>query len=135
MLTNACRYSGVRRQDFPPLSSGRENRYTPPAKRAPTGQTSVQGAPVDPAIISSQIKVPNKKQQASSPAVESNGVAQAALPKSTEEKSAEATSVAATSAISGVAGQMGTPARTTPSTSRNLSPQVKEGTPSATSTV
>lgn len=41
---------------------GRENKYTPPAKRAPTGQTTVKGAPVDPAIISSQIKAPAKKQ-------------------------------------------------------------------------
>ncbi|KAH6608017.1 hypothetical protein Trco_004330 [Trichoderma cornu-damae] len=56
------KYSGVRRQDFPPLSSGRENRYMPPAKRAPTGQATVKGAPVDPAIISSQIKAVPKKQ-------------------------------------------------------------------------
>ncbi|EEU48001.1 uncharacterized protein NECHADRAFT_90259 [Fusarium vanettenii 77-13-4] len=55
------KYSGVRRQDFPPLS-GRENKYTPPAKRAPTAQSTVKGAPVDPAIISSQIKAPAKKQ-------------------------------------------------------------------------
>ncbi|KAM5355588.1 hypothetical protein ACJ41O_002234 [Fusarium nematophilum] len=55
------KYSGVRRQDFPPLS-GRENKYTPPAKRAPTAQSTVKGAPVDPAIISSQIKAPPKKQ-------------------------------------------------------------------------
>ncbi|XWW98307.1 hypothetical protein V2A60_006307 [Cordyceps javanica] len=56
------KYSGVRRQDFPPLSGGRENRYTPPAKRAPAAQSNVKGAPVDPAIISSQIKAPHKKQ-------------------------------------------------------------------------
>ncbi|KAF4984634.1 hypothetical protein FZEAL_210 [Fusarium zealandicum] len=55
------KYSGVRRQDFPPLS-GRENKYTPPAKRAPSAQSTVKGAPVDPAIISSQIKAPPKKQ-------------------------------------------------------------------------
>ncbi|KAI9892263.1 MAG: hypothetical protein M1814_001722 [Vezdaea aestivalis] len=50
------RYSGVRRsaQDFPPLQSG-TNKYTPPARRPPTGQPTVRGAPVDPAIISSQI--------------------------------------------------------------------------------
>ncbi|OAA79229.1 PAB1 binding protein [Akanthomyces lecanii RCEF 1005] len=56
------KYSGVRRQDFPPLGGGRENRYTPPAKRAPAAQSNVKGAPVDPAIISSQIKAPHKKQ-------------------------------------------------------------------------
>ncbi|KAF5019990.1 hypothetical protein F66182_7978 [Fusarium sp. NRRL 66182] len=56
------KYSGVRRQDFPPLSGGRENKYTPPAKRAPAAQSTVKGAPIDPAIISSQIKAPPKKQ-------------------------------------------------------------------------
>lgn len=51
------RYSGVRRQqDFPPLSSGRDNKYTPPARRAPTGHSTVVGAPVDPAIIMAQVK-------------------------------------------------------------------------------
>jgi hypothetical protein len=56
------KYSGVRRQDFPPLAS-RENKYTPPARRAPTGHTTVKGAPVDPAIISSQLKTaPTTKQ-------------------------------------------------------------------------
>ncbi|KAM7208528.1 hypothetical protein V8F20_001209 [Naviculisporaceae sp. PSN 640] len=59
------KYSGVRRQqqvqDFPPLTS-RENKYTPPARRAPTGNPTVKGAPVDPAIISSQLKgAPSQK--------------------------------------------------------------------------
>src|SRR6187402_603838 len=53
------RYSGVRRQDFPPLTSS-NNKYTPPARRAPTGQSTVSGAPVDPAIISSQLARPDK---------------------------------------------------------------------------
>ncbi|KAK0634480.1 hypothetical protein B0T17DRAFT_7631 [Bombardia bombarda] len=58
------KYSGVRRQDFPPLSN-RENKYTTPARRAPTGAATVKGAPVDPAIISSQLKsVPVQKQPA-----------------------------------------------------------------------
>lgn len=51
------KYSGVRR-DFPPLPTGQPNKYTPPARRAPTGQPTVPGAPVDPAIISSQIARP-----------------------------------------------------------------------------
>ncbi|KAL0782615.1 hypothetical protein CaCOL14_000521 [Colletotrichum acutatum] len=55
------KYSGVRRQDFPPLSS-RENKYTPPAKRAPASNATVVGAPIDPAIISSQLRAPAKKQ-------------------------------------------------------------------------
>ncbi|GAB1312890.1 poly(A)-binding protein binding protein [Madurella fahalii] len=61
------KYSGVRRQDFPPLAS-RENKYTPPARRAPTGQATVKGAPVDPAIISSQLKgAPAPKQPSPKP--------------------------------------------------------------------
>ncbi|OCK81729.1 hypothetical protein K432DRAFT_8142 [Lepidopterella palustris CBS 459.81] len=52
------KYSGVRRE-FPPLSSGQSNKYTPPARRAPTGQPTVPGAPVDPAIISAQIARPD----------------------------------------------------------------------------
>ncbi|KAF2184326.1 hypothetical protein K469DRAFT_181241 [Zopfia rhizophila CBS 207.26] len=51
------KYSGVRR-DFPPLPSGQPNKYTPPARRPPTGQPTVPGAPVDPAIISSQLAQP-----------------------------------------------------------------------------
>ncbi|KAK3490483.1 uncharacterized protein B0T23DRAFT_162917 [Neurospora hispaniola] len=58
------KYSGVRRQDFPPLSGGRENKYTPPARRAPAAHSTVKGAPVDPAIISSQLKAPPQKQAA-----------------------------------------------------------------------
>ncbi|KAK4175634.1 putative PAB1-binding protein [Triangularia setosa] len=50
------KYSGVARQDFPLVNTSRENKYTPPARRAPTGQSTVKGAPVDPAIISSQLK-------------------------------------------------------------------------------
>lgn len=66
------RYSGVRR-DFVPLPTGQPNKYTPPARRAPTGQPTVTGAPVDPAIISSQIAQP----------------ASQAVPKSTPEVAAE----------------------------------------------
>ncbi|KAF1988034.1 hypothetical protein K402DRAFT_329278 [Aulographum hederae CBS 113979] len=54
------KYSGVRR-DFPPLSSGQPNKYTPPGRRPPTGQPSVPGVPYDPAIISSQIARPDSK--------------------------------------------------------------------------
>lgn len=55
----------MRRQDFPPLQS-RENKYTPPARRAPTGHATVKGAPVDPAIISSQLKASTPKPVAKS---------------------------------------------------------------------
>ncbi|KAK5153782.1 hypothetical protein LTR04_006161 [Oleoguttula sp. CCFEE 6159] len=51
------KYSGVAR-NFPPLSSGQPNKYTPPARRPPTGQPTVSGAPFDPAIISSQLRDP-----------------------------------------------------------------------------
>ena len=55
------KYSGVRRSErnFPPLNSGAPNTYTPPARRPPTGQATVRGAPVDPAIISAQIARPD----------------------------------------------------------------------------
>jgi hypothetical protein len=48
------KYSGVRR-DFPQLSTGQPNKYTPPARRAPASQATVPGAPIDPAIISSSV--------------------------------------------------------------------------------
>lgn len=55
------KYSGVNRDDlnFPPLQSGSANKYTPPARRAPTSQPTVAGAPVDPAIISAQMARPD----------------------------------------------------------------------------
>ncbi|KAI5462197.1 hypothetical protein BGZ63DRAFT_207569 [Mariannaea sp. PMI_226] len=142
------RYSGVRRQDFPPLG-GRENKYTPPAKRAPTGQSTVKGAPVDPAIISSQIKAPPKKQPSPAPTTEQpktpvpesnkNGV----MPKpntqkpSTEPKAVESATPKPkpAQAVSGDKAADATPAERT---STPLRPHVgtrAEGTPSATSTV
>ncbi|SLM34481.1 LsmAD domain [Lasallia pustulata] len=59
------KYSGVRRNgaEYPPLQPSQQNKYTPPARRAPTGQPTVPGAPVDPAIISSQIARPDSKAQ------------------------------------------------------------------------
>lgn len=57
-LTCECRYSGVRR-DLQPLQSGQPNKYTPPARRAPSANTTVTGAPVDPAIISSSLARPS----------------------------------------------------------------------------
>ena len=62
------KYSGVRR-DFPPLSSGHSNRYTPPARRAPAPQSTIPGAPIDPAIISSSVARPdsNLAQRTASP--------------------------------------------------------------------
>lgn len=72
MLTLSS-YSGVYR----PLASGQPNTYTPPARRAPTGQPTVPGAPVDPAIISSQLARPDSTaakaaQRTTSPSTEKN---------------------------------------------------------------
>ncbi|EQL00502.1 PAB1 binding protein (Pbp1) [Ophiocordyceps sinensis CO18] len=149
------KYSGVRRQDFPPLSTGRENRYTPPAKRAPTSQSTVKGAPVDPAIISSQIKAPSKRQptpsdQTREQAVDAakNGVSakpegqKALQSKPAEDKAAEAKptvaardsktpeSKTADSPVDKSAGSSSASA-----SGQNLAPPTKEGAPSATSTV
>lgn len=56
------KYSGVRR-DLPALATGQANRYTPPARRAPTAQATVPGAPVDPAIISAIPRPDSKSAQ------------------------------------------------------------------------
>ena len=57
------KYSGVRRDEklYPPLAMGGANKYMPPARRAPTGQATVPGVPVDPAIISAQISQPEPR--------------------------------------------------------------------------
>ncbi|KAI9819429.1 MAG: hypothetical protein M1832_003992 [Thelocarpon impressellum] len=54
------KYSGVHRAapEVPTSRSIHQEKYTPPARRPPTGQPTVAGAPVDPAIISSQIARP-----------------------------------------------------------------------------
>lgn len=58
-----AKYSGVRRDDngFPPLPVGGHNKYTPPARRAPSGLPTVPGAPVDSAIVSAQLSRPEPK--------------------------------------------------------------------------
>ncbi|KAK2606891.1 hypothetical protein N8I77_005614 [Diaporthe amygdali] len=61
------KYSGVKRPDFPPLGNQNPNKYTPPARRAPTAQSTVKGAPVDPAIISSQLRSGPSKQPTPKP--------------------------------------------------------------------
>ncbi|KAF7562712.1 hypothetical protein G7046_g1407 [Stylonectria norvegica] len=168
------KYSGVRRQDFPPLAS-RENKYTPPAKRAPTGQSSIKGVPFDPAIISSQIKAPIKKQPspartpapedskppgsdagkiiaalkiegnktstegkpAEAAAVDSKPVDEASIGKAHEATSADKTSTPVHNSApeANAVEKTTTPQRNSASVTRNMSPQVNETTPSATSTV
>ncbi|KAK7706988.1 poly(A)-binding protein binding protein [Diaporthe eres] len=88
------KYSGVKRPDFPPLASQNPNKYTPPARRAPAAQSNVKGAPVDPAIISSQLrsgpsKQPTPKPDESKVALPSSSktpTAQNSEPKTTEAK-------------------------------------------------
>jgi hypothetical protein len=148
-----AKYSGVQRQDFPPLSAGgRENRYTPPAKRAPTGLSTVKGAPVDPAIITAQLRAPPKK-QAQAPVVTEqgktsgqvpakNGVSPkpeaqpVAEPKPAEEAKSDAQPAATNSEpkSSDVKSQDSatSSARSSAIAARHASPPVK---PSATSTV
>ncbi|EFY88320.1 PAB1 binding protein (Pbp1) [Metarhizium acridum CQMa 102] len=149
------KYSGVSRQDFPPLSGGsRENRYTPPAKRAPTSQSTVKGAPVDPAIISSQLKAPVKRQAASTEQTWSqasegvkNGVPvraeppKAYTPKTTEETPTESKPSPALNLPAESKTPEAKPTEKVTTTgssstsSRNASSQPKEPTPSATATV
>lgn len=120
------KYSGVRRQDFPPLSSS-INKYTPPARRPPTGQTTVSGAPVDPAIISSQLARPDKPAADKSKVIPSAkiGKGEIATPSTTTESSITATPDAKL-----------TSSNVPLSTSRTASPKVRpEGPPNATATV
>ncbi|KAG8163973.1 hypothetical protein KVR01_005891 [Diaporthe batatas] len=89
------KYSGVKRPDYPPLGSQNPNKYTPPARRAPAAQSTVKGAPVDPAIISSQLrsgpsKQPTPKPDESKVAVPNSTKAPAA--QNSEPKAAEAKS-------------------------------------------
>lgn len=131
------KYSGVKRQqqnDFPPLPGGRENKYTPPARRAPTGSATVKGAPFDPAIISSQLKS-NKPQNASKQA---ETAAPAASSSKSAEPKTEATAESSQKAADvKAAPQAAAPLKPSSATSRTISPQGKDAgpTPNATSTV
>jgi hypothetical protein len=81
------RYSGVQRTL--PVSTN-PNRYTPPARRAPTGQPTVPGAPHDPAIIASQLARPETLQKpASHPLNTSITVAPAVQPTPSGAKAPE----------------------------------------------
>lgn len=148
------KYSGVKRQDFPPLpgNNNRENKYTPPARRAPTAASSVKGAPIDPAIISSQLKTQkpgakadDSKARTATPAAEAPATAPApaktpepkmdAAKADTQPKTAEKVPEAK------VNNSNSTPAlKPSAATSRTISPQGKEAAaaaaaPNATSTV
>ncbi|OIW27665.1 hypothetical protein CONLIGDRAFT_443819 [Coniochaeta ligniaria NRRL 30616] len=134
------KYSGVRRHGSSPLQS-RENKYTPPARRAPTGHTTVKGAPVDPAIISSQLKAPTPKQPISKSEENKAPVGQAKQSttptpevKVVESKpDAKPEGKASDSAVPGsdAKGTAATPLRPSAATSRTISPQTSQGNTSA----
>ncbi|KAH4119711.1 hypothetical protein HBI40_052700 [Parastagonospora nodorum] len=92
------KYSGVRR-DFPQLSTGQPNKYTPPARRAPAPQATVPGAPIDPAIISSSVarpdSVPKPVQRTASPAAQ-----KAAAPEPTKTEAPQSTTTSSVSEAS-----------------------------------
>ncbi|PBP21979.1 LsmAD domain-containing protein [Diplocarpon rosae] len=128
-LDEEDKYSGVRRpQDFPPLtSSNASNKYTPPARRAPTGQSTVAGAPVDPAIISSQLARPDK------PASEKT---KASVAPKVPKPEASTPSTTAESSFSATPEPKAQATNTPSSSSRTASPHVKtDGVPNATATV
>ncbi|KAK3315402.1 hypothetical protein B0H66DRAFT_482269 [Apodospora peruviana] len=140
--------NGVRRQEFPALSN-RENKYTPPARRAPTAHSTVKGAPVDPAIISSVLKsVPGQKQatskgdevkassqgnkesssqgnkESSKQNLENNPPG--SKPEIVENKPAES-KLATKPSETKPSDKNATPVRPSAATSRTISPQVKDG--------
>jgi hypothetical protein len=152
LSSSKSRYSGVKRQstqsDFPPLPGGnRENKYTPPARRPPTGAATVRGAPVDPAIISSQLKGQKPQTAAKTddskarltPTSDTTPVPAPAAAKPSESKTEVKTEAPQkpADAKSAAAAQSSTPLKPSAATSRAISPAANEGVPapSATSTV
>ncbi|KAK7555732.1 PAB1 binding protein-like protein [Phyllosticta citricarpa] len=98
-LNEEDKYSGVRR-DFQQLSSGQANKYTPPARRAPTSQPTVPGAPVDPAIISSQLARSNSPAANPSPTPVGDSNAQQTTSAKEDENKPTAAPVATSSSTS-----------------------------------
>ncbi|KAK8133596.1 hypothetical protein PG984_005608 [Apiospora sp. TS-2023a] len=144
--------NGVKRQDFPPLPGGsRDKKYTPPAMRAPTNNSTVKGAPVDPAIISARIgtqkpqqsptKVDEPKARAEAPAAGTPGNAVPSAmtpePKADAAKPEPQSKTAEKPLEVKPVNQSATPLKASAATSRTISPQGKEGAavPNATSTV
>ena len=125
--------------------TSRENKYTPPARRAPTGQATVKGAPVDPAIISSQLKSTPTPKPPTPKTVEPKNSVPADKPATpVADKPAESTASGSTAETKADASNAKTedtkdaaPVRPTAGTTRAGSgSQMKLGAvPSATSTV
>ena len=76
-----CRFSGVKRDvlSVPPLTQSQSNKYTPPARRAPTAHATVPGAPVDPAIIDSQLVRPDSASSKSQRSAKPNATSSASV--------------------------------------------------------
>ncbi|KAI0385413.1 hypothetical protein F5Y04DRAFT_276744 [Hypomontagnella monticulosa] len=141
------KYSGVKRQgqDFPPLPNNRENKYTPPARRAPTASLTTRGQPVDPAIISSQLKtqknqpaVPKQDDSKPQPVPKADAPAASPAAKSAEPKVDNKAESQQSPVESKTTNQNSVSLRPSTTTSRTISPQAKDGqgvAPSATSTV
>lgn len=82
-----AKYSGVRRDEatFPALSSGGANKYTPPARRAPTNLPTVAGAPYDSAIVSAQLSRPGSKPASQGQPRQASPVAPSDVPQGTHD--------------------------------------------------
>ncbi|KAF2100946.1 hypothetical protein NA57DRAFT_74543 [Rhizodiscina lignyota] len=98
-LDEEDKYSGVRRE-YEPLPTGNPNKYTPPARRPPTGQPTVPGQPYDPAIIQASIakpaspSVPTETADSKKAEVAAEKSTQASAPKAAETTAAGKTSSA-----------------------------------------
>jgi hypothetical protein len=109
-------------------SSNSGNKYTPPARRPPTGQATVKGAPVDPAIISSQLARPDKPTAEKSKA--------SPTPAATKPEVATPPTTATSSFTTATPETKATTSNTPSFSSRTASPNVRpEGAPNATATV
>ncbi|RWA11769.1 hypothetical protein EKO27_g3330 [Xylaria grammica] len=137
------KYSGVRRQDFPALGN-RETKYTPPARRAPAAASTVKGAPIDPAIISSQLRTQKpqsapKQEDSKAQATPVEATPTTPLPIQTPEPRSDAkVDNLQKSAEAKPTNQASTPLKPSAATSRTMSPRAKDApnaVPNATATV
>lgn len=117
------------------MASGTQsNKYVAPARRPPSGQPTTRGAPIDPAIISSQLAKPKTPSEQPKPAA-----AVAAAPPA--QVTSAPTATLTTPPIATEAKFTATPdpkpsVSTSSSASRTASPNTRiSGTPNATATV
>lgn len=110
----------------------------PPAKRPPTGHSTVSGAPVDPAIISSQLARPAKETAEKGKSVQTKAGNIETAKSETPSEGAKAPAVETKAAP--VQAPKPVPAQATSSTSQKATPSVRteaasKGAPNATATV